>query len=409
MTLLRTYQRSVAAVAALLLAEAVASTCGAADAPQKEGNQQDYVPQAGAFPPPNSGTYLAGELVVVDPINRRGALRLDGDGPGDNSRYFSGPMHYFAMLPYGMIWYNGAPAALRDIPLGTHVHGYFYVPPKGEEETIPTDALLSAKQGKFDIPHNHALSLEDDFSFYQRRGQAWKVESVDLDRGTIDVAPTGKLTEDGIREPYTFDIDHVARIWKQRGLVDLQDVQPGTVVQFNLTWTPGWKDREFAVADIWLDEESRRFATELQRRRHVRYQRRRWVPGWIDQVEHFDFGGGILTITMFGGLDPTLYEELKQEQGDGFGVACADKTLRTWFHRADKKIGKVVDWKQIDDPPPGSSGIQVRLKFQELLHGYRPGRCVRLKCHSWEFVTIPTEERLKSREELERSAILRLP
>lgn len=75
--------------------------------------------KAGEFPPSDSGTYIAGELVFIDPINRRGGIRLDGNPPGD--RYHSGPLHYFAMLPFGMIWYNGAPAELRDIPLGTHI------------------------------------------------------------------------------------------------------------------------------------------------------------------------------------------------------------------------------------------------------------------------------------------------
>ena len=63
----------------------------------------------------DTGKYFSGELVIVDAVNRRGALRLDGDGP----------LHYFAMLPYGMIGYNGAPAELRDLPLGTHLHGSF--------------------------------------------------------------------------------------------------------------------------------------------------------------------------------------------------------------------------------------------------------------------------------------------
>ncbi len=366
--------------------------------------KQDHIPKPGEFPPAGSGTYLAGELVVIDPVNRRAGLRLEGDGLG--GRYYDGPLHYFAMLPYGMLWYNGAPAELRDMPLGTHVHGYFYVPPVGEEETIPP---LPKAQSRFQIKHNHALSLEDDFSFYQRRGQAWKVVSIDPTRGKINVAPTSETATDGINQSYTFDIDHVTRVWKERRLVDLESVVPDQVVQLNLAWSQGWQDREFTVSDIWFDDESRKFATELQRRRHVRHQRQRWLPGWIDHVEHFDFGGGIVTLTLFGGMDPALYAELKATQAKGFGVACAEKTLRTWFHRADKKIGEVLEWKEIENPPPGSSGIQVRLKFTELLDGYRPGLCVRVKCHDWIFVTMPPEERMKSPEEQKRSSTLVLP
>jgi len=358
-------------------------------------DRQDHVPQPGQFPPPDSGHYIAGELVMIDPVNRRGGLRLDGNGPNDN-RYHVGPLHSFAMLPYGMVWSNGAPAELRDIPIGTHVHGYFFVPPAGEETTIPP---LPKGQEKFEIRYNHALSIEDDFSFYQRRGQSWKVVSLDAARGKLNVVSTGKTAKDGITGPYAFDIDDATRVWKERRLVDLKDIAPDTTVAFNLAWSPGWRDREFTVSEIWLDDESRKFATELQRRRHVRYERQRWLPGWVDAVENFDFGGGIVTLTLFGGMDQSLYDDLKTTQDKGFGVAVAEKTLRTWAHRGDNKIGQVLEWKETANPPPGSSGIQVRLKFAELLEGYRPGRIVRVKSDNWAFVTMPPEERMKSLEE----------
>jgi hypothetical protein len=94
----------------------------------------NLVPKAGEFPK-EPGNYLAGELVTIDAINRRGGLRLDGDLNAD--RYHRAQPVDFAMLPYGMIYYHGAPAELRDIPLGTHLHGSFYLPPKDEEKTIP--------------------------------------------------------------------------------------------------------------------------------------------------------------------------------------------------------------------------------------------------------------------------------
>ncbi len=362
------------------------------------------VPKAGEFPPPNTGTYLAGELVIIDPVNRRGGLRLDGNEPHD--RYHSGPLHYFAMLPYGMLSFNGAPAELRDIPLGTHVHGYFYLPPVGEEATIPP---LPKDMERYEIKQNHAVSLEDDFSFYQRRGQSWKVVSIDSKKGKIHVAPAGQMAQDGINTPSTFDIDDLTKVWKGHTLVELTDIAPDQIVQFNLGWSPGWRDREFTVSELWLDDESRKFATDLQRRRHVKYQKQRWLPGWIDSVEDNDYGGGIITLTLFGGMDPSLYAELKATQDKGFGVAVAEKSLRTWFHRSDKKIGQVIEWKESENPPSGSSGIQVRMKFTELLDGYRPGRVVRVKCHDWLFVTMPSEERVKTTEEQQRSTLFRLP
>ena len=365
---------------------------------------EDYVPQPGQFPPAGTGTYLAGELVLIDAANRRGGLRLDGNEPHD--RYQSGPLHSFAMLPYGTVSFNGAPAELKDIPLGTHVHGFFYLPPAGEEDTIPP---LPKDMERYQLKHNHAVSLEDDFSFYNSRGQNWKVVSIDITKGKLNVAPVGEKTRDGINTPYTFDIDDITKVWKGRTLVALADIAPEQIVQFNLGWSPGWRDREFTVSEIWLDEESRRFATDLQRRRHIKCQKQRWLPGWIDSIEDNDYGGGTLTLTLFGGMDPSLYADLKAAQDKGYHVAVAEKTLRTWFHRSDRKLGNVVDWKETENPPPGSSGIQITMRFTELLDGYRPGRCVRLKCDNWAFVTIPSEERVKTIEEQKRSAVFGLP
>jgi len=355
------------------------------------------------FLPLETATYLSGELIVVDPVNRRGGLRLDGDAGG---RYHAGSLHYFALLPYGMVWFNGAPAELRDVPLGTHLHGYFHRPPAGQEQTIPP---LPPDLARFSVPQNHALTLADDFSHYQRRGQAWKITSVNLTKGKLEVEPVGTLVEDGIHEKSTFDIDPVTRIWLDRRLSDLDALAVGQTVQLNLTWCQGARDREFAVADVWLDDASRDFATELQRKRHVRYQQQRWLPGWIDEVELFDYGGAIVTITLFGSMDRSLYEDMKATQDIGFWVAAAEPTLRTWAHRSDRKVGKVLEWKVLENPPQGSSGIQLRLKFVEVLEGYRPGRCVRLKCDRWPFVTMPPEERVKSLEDQQRSTTLKLP
>ena len=130
----------------------------------------DYVPKPGEFPPPNApGHYLAGELVSVDHVNRRGALRLVGDN--DDGRYHTAPSHRFALLPYGTMRYHGAPAELRDIPIGTVLHGYFYLPPAGDVSIPPPEK----NAGKYVSPYTHAMSLEDDFSFYQRQGQAWTI------------------------------------------------------------------------------------------------------------------------------------------------------------------------------------------------------------------------------------------
>ena len=354
---------------------------------------KDYVPDPARFAPLSKARYLAGELVYIDPINRRGAIRM-------HDNYWSGPAHYFALLPYATVWYNGAHAELRDVPLGTYVHGYFHVPPKGEEDTIPPPPEEHSKSA---IAHNHAISMEDDFSFYQRRGRSWKVVSIDIDKEKINVEPTGQKTTDGINTPYTFDIDPRTRIWKNRRLCDLTDIKTGADVQFNLTWAQGWGEKEMRVGDIWLDAVGREFATQMQRRRHLRYERQRWTPGWIDHVEPFDFGGGIVTLTLFE-VDKEIIADLRREKNERIAVAVAEKTRRTWIHRADRKFAKLVEWKETENPPPGSSGVQLRLKFVELLSGYRPGGCVRVKSESWKWVSVPPEERITSRAEQKQGA-----
>ena len=74
---------------------------------------QNYIPKPNEFPPLDRATYISGELVVVDPINRRGGIRIDC-GIRDERRASDGPLHYFAMLPCGEIWLHGAPATLPD-------------------------------------------------------------------------------------------------------------------------------------------------------------------------------------------------------------------------------------------------------------------------------------------------------
>ena len=379
------------------------------------------------FAQPATSRHISGELVYLDPVNRRGGIRLDGD----QNRYFTGPPHWFALLPYAPVWYNGARAELRDIPLGTHVHGYFITPPAGEENTIPA---LPEEKKQFAIAENHALVLEDDFSFYQRRGQAWKVLSVDLMQEKIRVEPVallfsqasgagapassspnlpgagepGKPVKDGIHTAYTFDLDLRSDVWKGRQRVEATEVQPGMTVQFNLAWSQGWGQNEYRIGQIWLDEESRLVATERQRQRHLQYERERWTAGWIDQVEHFDFGGGIVTLTLFE-VDPAILDDLWNDREERIAVAVSDKTRRTFFHRSDRKFAKLIEWKKLDAPPLGSSPVQLKLKFVELLAGYKPGAIVRVKAERWKFVTMPPEERFTSPADQERSARMVLP
>ena len=350
----------------------------------------DYVPKTGEFAPPNAGQYIAGELVQIDHINRRGALRLLGDGVED--KYHTAPSHRFALLPYGTVRYHGAPAELRDVPIGTVLHGYFVLPPVGDKTIAPP---LSFEQ--YVPKHTHALSLEDDVSFYQRHGQSWKILSIDLKKGQIKVVSTQTQAPDGLKGEKTFDVDGSTRIWKGRQIGALADLAAEQSVQVNLSWAGNWIYGGFHCADIWLDKESLDVAAEGQRQIHLRYQRVRGLAAAVDSVEHGEDGKGTVAATFFGGMDAGLYEEFKVK--DWVRAAAAEPTLRTWWQEHDNKSGPILEIKKADNPPPGSSGIQIRFGIDELLEGFRPGRIIRLCPDQWPRIKLPPEERVKSMDD----------
>ena len=314
------------------------------------------------------------------------------------------------MLPYGVVWYHGAPADMRDIPLGTHMHGRFLLPLEGEEETIPPlsqEQLERNPSGRY----NHAILLEDDVSFYSRRGRSWKVIGIEQGGGPaprlkLSVEPVGPEIEGGINSPALFDIDESTRIWKDRSLVGMDQIAPGQQVQLNLTWGPF---RSQATTDIWLDDTSLAAFSEVQRQRHLRLIRSRFLPGWVDAVQNNDAGGGEVTVTLFGGMDPSLYTDIRDMQGRKPKICNAATTLRTWgYHQEYAAHGDILEWNETEDPPPGSSGFQMRMKVSQMLDGFRPGRIVRVK-GPWTYVLLPRDEWLMTPEELERSRKMILP
>ena len=94
---------------------------------------------------------------------------------------------------------------MRDLPLGTHMHGWFFLPPKGEEDTIPPipDSL---GYKKLIVPENHALMLADDFTHYAHPGQILKVKGLEFDMEKINLEPPGNPVQQGIQPPATSDL-----------------------------------------------------------------------------------------------------------------------------------------------------------------------------------------------------------
>ncbi len=356
------------------------------------------------FPALKDAKFFSGELAVLDPINRRAGLRIDC-APRENKRESSAPLHYFAMLPTGEIWFHGAPATFQDIPPGTHVQGYFIPAPAGSGTRIaPPPADLADL-----VPaQNHAILIEDDVSFARRIGFRWKVVRVLTETSKLQIEPVGNTATDGPSGPLTLDFDLATRIWEKGAPVTMDRVKEGAIVDINFARGINWTDHEFGTDDIWLDEHSLSQAREAQERRNVRYHRVRWLPGIVEAVEPFDHGGGLVTIALVGGVAQQLLDDLRKDQNERIAVASAEPTLRTWRHRGDRVFAKLRRWEDAK-PFPGFSGVRLHLKFSELLDHFRPGNAVRVKAESWLFISNTPEERIKSLEDRGASQTLRLP
>ena len=382
-----------------------------------------FRPEAGKFPALEAAHSYRGELVFVDHANRRGSLRVQGSG-----MFFRNDPHPFALLPYGIVRYHGAPADLRDIPLGTVIHVRAFLPPDPKISAVP---VLPVNSKKLDGNHNrgagtapaenHVLLLEDEPSRCQREGVVWKLKEVDLKNHagmvTASLEPKqgvgGKATE----EKLTFDA--ATRIWRGReclGIADLiaEGAWPaegkkslgGQAVLLGFTWkpTPDGIFTRFHISDIWLDDAAMQRAAHNQSETHKAFIRSRWMPAWIDAVEYGKFGRATVTATLFGGMDDSLYADFSK--GSSAMMNAVENTLKHTHgaygpaHMASRgSILEVI--KKPGDAPLGSSGIQIRFETDLIIEGIRPGRTVRVRPSSWPQVQVPREEYLNDGSHLE--------
>lgn len=367
-------------------------------------DDEPFRPEPGKFPPIQEAKAYRGELVFVDHVNRRGSLRLHVDG------YFKeGKLHHFAMLPYGMIRYRGAPAELRDIPLGTILYGRFFLPPDPKTSAVPN---VSGKDASAPS-ENYAILLEDGPSLCLREGKAWKLTEVEINTTESHLVASLDRKEggEGLGGEHKLTIDGSTRIWRGRELLGLDDLITdgtwpatgkkgfdGQAIQLSLTWHPRYLYQQFHVADLWLDEVAGKVASERQRGQHIRHIRLRWMPARIEAVSHGKFGDATATATLFGGMDESLYADFKKDTGAQ--MAVAEDTLRTWHPDHDGMDGKIIAVEKSKGKPPfGSSGIQIQFQVPLVLEGFRPGRIVRIRPHSWPKVKPPAEELIRGFED----------
>lgn len=351
-----------------------------------------YQLKPGEFPPAGSEKKLSGELIALDHVNRAGVLRMDR--ADEQTRPQWDRPSPFTLLPFATVMYHGAPAELRDIPIGTHLHGHFY-----EGEKVPqfpaayVPALGSETRLSIYLRFSRASRLEDDFSRDQSSGRTWRVESLNVE--------SGKLTVTGIRadkqadkQATVFDIGPEARVWKGKGFGTLADVRAGQSVLVNLTLCTLFGAGR--VVEIWLDDESRAAATAHQLEKHLRYQRQHGVAGWIDAVDNRT---GEVFITLFPGVHAKLFDDFNEV---GIcRVATAQDSLRTYWTINDNKAGPATTLR-VPAGERGAGGMRVTITVGRtgMLEGFRPTRIVRVwpgdgkTIPGWHMQELPKEEQL---------------
>ena len=377
--------------------------------------EESFRPEVGKFPPLEKAHSYRGELVFVDHANRRGSLRVQGAGT-----YFRNAPHPFAMLPYGIVRYHGAPADLRDIPLGTVLHVRAFLPPDPKISAVPVLPIdnkdkIAGYSGTGVAPaENHILLLEDEPSHCQREGLVWKLKELDLkdNEWMIVASREPKAGVDGKASEENLTFDAATRIWRGRESLAVADlitegIWPasgkkslgGQAVLLGITWkpTPDGVFTRFHISDIWLDEAAMQRAAQNQTETHKAFIRSRWMPAWVDAVEYGKFGRATVTATLFGGMDASLYADFQKDSP--VLVNGAENTLKHAggnygpAHMASKGPIRNVT-KASGDFPLGSSGIQVQFETDLVIEGIRPTRIVRIRPASWPQVQVPREEYL---------------
>jgi len=385
---------------------------------------EPFRPVPGRFPPLEMAHSYRGELVFVDHPNRRGSIRLQGSG-----MFFRNDPHPVAMLPCGIARYHGAPADLRDIPLGTVLHVRAFLPPDPKTSSVP---VLPVDSKTKDANHNrgagiapaenHILLLEDEPSHCQREGLVWKLKEVDIQNnaGLIVAGCEPKQGGDGRTTEEKLTFDAATRIWRGRECLTVEELiaegtwpasgkKPldGQTVLLGITWkpTPDGIFTRFHISDIWLDDIAMQRSARHQTEVHKAFIRSRWMPAWIDAVEYGKFGRATVTATLFGGMDDSLYADFRKDTPAMMNAV--ENTLKHTHgaygpaHMASR--GTILEVTRAEgEAPLGSSGIQIRFETDLIIEGIRPGRVIRIRPGNWPQVQIPREEYLNNSSPEER-------
>lgn len=343
-----------------------------------------YQLQEGKFPPADAAHYFDGELIGIDHINRKARLRVSRTDR-QNRSHWDLPVR-FDMLPYGSIYYQGAPASFAEIPFGTHLHGWYFE--RSPDSPEPKSEFYNRKS--YEIDFTRCLKLEDDFTYNKRLHQAWKVVSVDRDKLKLVCQKIDTKGENPPGENIEFDLMQSTMVWQEDRITDLSAIKEGQIAQLNLTWVtlygPG------RVTNIWVDEKAQQLATARQLKRHLEYQKARGLAGMIQAVDNENRK---IKVVLFDGMDPELYEAFKPT---AFAQTIVSQpNLRNYDQVNDRMNGKILS-RQAVPVEPGSSGILVEIQVNHLLEGFRPHRIVRV-FPGWPLQTLPKEENMWPRRD----------
>lgn len=342
----------------------------------KDQSKPWYKLEGHAFPPDDASHYFAGELIRADHLERRFTIRHDR---GDEQKRGDWDLPVSAMLlPYAIVEHHGAFADLKDIPLGTHLHGNYFL---GSTEDLDRVPKSSKNRSAADAAFSRCVRLQDDFSFYRSQGSLWRVASItNDDRVHLRLIHSdGKVADDTT----IFELMPSTRYWLGDRSVTASALKLDQEVLFNVTWATLYGAGR--ITEMWLDESSRRLASDVQLTKHRQQMREQGIPARIDSVDN---KRRIVTLTLMPVVDPSFFENFEPRMGTGISVA--EDNLLMYDPQNDTRHGVIIETKNAKGIL-GRSTRQISVELDLLLEGYRPQRIVRVFSSGWKFQGLPRE------------------
>jgi hypothetical protein len=335
------------------------------------------------FPPVGSEERFWACLVSSDPINRCGVLRWE-----TRDR-----MIEFTLLPYAPIFYRGAPASLADIPPGTMVEVWAF---RDEVSSLP----------------RNVMRLSDAFSMQRFSDISYKVESIDLDRGSFTAIATkravdesdvykpaqptnGSISATFEDQPVSFSFNGQTKWYIGDRIASKSDLAVGQ--QINVNFIRKFYDGPPLITrctEVWLDEESHSLAARNQLAAFQSYQRDRGFPLRVDAV---DDAKKQVWVTLLETGWNDIHKEWKPDTTHDFSASTT--SLRSWEPNGgqggpDRMFG--VHLLEITETSIGygNGGAKMLFEVPLMYEAYRVGTIIKLYPNNHPVPILPIEERM---------------